>query len=158
MLTDVETVSFEDEFPQKLAPREQFNLRCPDCGDFLRLTASREAGNFFYGCRQWSTTGCKGNHAANKDGSPRGVPANAETRRWRKLAHEFFDRLWSGPTPRMTKNDAYFWMALRLNLSLNQRDRGIGCLDRQQCEWLIEVIKKEFPEYRTAWDMLGESF
>jgi len=156
MDTDIETVSFEDAAPTRLAPRERFDLRCPDCGDFLRLVANR--GSLFYGCRQWRATGCKGNHSANSDGSPRGIPADAETRRWRKLAHETFGRLWTGENPRMTKHDAYFWMALRLNLSLNQRDRGVGCLTRQQCEWLIEAVKREFPEYRTAWDRLGESF
>lgn len=87
------------------------------------------------------------------------MPADAETRKWRTLAHESFDRLWNSTQPRMTRRDAYFWMALRLNLSINQQDRGIGGLNRQQCEWLIEAVKREFPECRNAWDRLSdESF
>lgn len=159
MQSAIEVISIEDASPCRIAPCERFDLRCPDCGDFLRLIHVKAHDTYFYGCRLFVQTGCKGSHTANKDGSPRGVPGNAETRKWRRLAHETFDRLWKEEPCRMTREQAYFWLGLRFNLSLNQRDQGIGGMDARQCERLIELVKQEYPEFRTSWDRLGdESF
>lgn len=159
MANNYEDVGFEEELPVKLAPNERYDLRCPDCGDFLRLFRYKllGEGGLAYGCRRYSDTGCKGNLSANSDGSPRGVPGDAETRRWRRMAHETFDHLWSGKDARMSKDDAYVWLRRRFDLLDGQ---GIGFLDRQRCERLVELVKAEWPEHRTAWDrlLLGNSF
>lgn len=152
-----EDVGFEEEVPVKVAPNERYDLRCPDCGDFLRLTRLKFLGQeaLVYGCRRYPM-GCRGSLSAHKDGSPRGFPADAETRRWRRMAHETFDRLWSGKNAHTTKENAYVWLRRRFDLLEGQ---GIGYLDRQRCEKLIELVKADWPEHRTVWDrLLGNSF
>lgn len=145
----IEEVGFEDA-PPPTRPRERFDLRCPDCGDFLRL---REAGpeKTFYGCRRW-TDGCKGNHAANPDGSPRGIPADGETRKWRREAHVVFDRLWSSSSPVMTRTAAYEWLRGAFNLPENMGH--IGVFTKAQCEELIRLVKERWPQFRDSWDRL----
>ena len=148
-------VGFNDA-PVAHRPRERFDLRCPDCGDFLRL---RDLGpdKLFYGCRRWADTGCKANHGANPDGSPRGIPADAETRKWRTEAHRVFDRLWTAPDPMMTKTAAYEW--LRGAFSLSEANGHIGMFTKDQCVELIRLVKQRWPQYQNVWDrLLGDSF
>lgn len=149
-----EDIGFSDAPAQHL-PEEQFNLQCADCGALMRL----RQGNYgpYYQCVRRSE-GCRGNHSAKPDGSPTGIPANAETRRWRVLAHETFDRIWKGEAAPMTERQAYEWLCWKMGLS---KDEGfIGRFTQTQCEKLIFTVKQEYPEFRNGWDRLlgGDSF
>jgi ssDNA-binding Zn-finger/Zn-ribbon topoisomerase 1 len=64
------------EFPGYVA-----DLACPDCGGILSLKRSKFG--IFYGCSAFLSTGCRGAHSANGDGSPVGIPAEKITRRLR---------------------------------------------------------------------------
>jgi ssDNA-binding Zn-finger/Zn-ribbon topoisomerase 1 len=143
----IEDISLDDA-PVPTKPGERFDLRCPDCGDFLRLR--EPPGRLFYGCRSWPV--CHGAHAANPDGSPTGTPANAETRRWRVLAHETFDRLWRGPKARMSERQAYLWIDRKLGFKPGEG--RIARLTLEQCQRLISLAKEEYPELRSGWDRL----
>lgn len=59
-------------------------LECPDCGADMVLRESEHG--YFYGCTNWSKTGCKGSHSADENGMPFGIPADAHTRKLRKAA------------------------------------------------------------------------
>lgn len=149
----VEVVSFETDPRTRKVPGERFDLRCPDC-EWGVLQLREYRGGFFYSCNRYDL-GCRGSHTAKPDGSPRGVPANAQTRRARRDAHQTFDRIWQGPNAKMDRMAAYEWMQAKLFL---RNWTTISSLTREQCEQLVELVKREFPEYRTAWDRLGESF
>ena len=145
-MADQEDVGFDDIVPMKKLPEERYNLVCPDCGAPMRLRPTGHYGKPFYGCTRWQV-GCRANHQANADGSPVGVPANQETRKWRSLAHETFDRLWEGPEAKMTRHEAYLWLRA-------EGFRTIGQMSVVDCQKLVARLKQVWPEYRTAWDRL----
>lgn len=155
MTTDaIEDVSFSDA-PVAHLPKERFDLPCGDCGARMRLRQGTYGP--YYQCSRRSE-GCSGNHSARADGSPSGVPGNAETRRWRRLAHKTFDRLWNGDGAWLTSEQAYEWLCWKMRLP--KEEGHIGRFTQAQCEQLILLVKQSFPEFRTHWDRLldGDSF
>lgn len=145
-MNGVEDIGFEDIMPDRL-PGERYDLVCPDCSAPMRLRRSPQWTKPYYGCTSWQQ-GCRGNHGANQDGSPVGIPGNQETRKWRSLAHLTFGRLWEGPHPKMSQTEAYEWLRTIVGRS------GIGFLDVAECQTVIEAVKKKYPEYKTSWDRL----
>ncbi len=74
---------------------------------------------------------------------PLGTMANAETRGMRLLAHEAFDPMWRGRNSRLSRDDAYEWMAVVLGVPI--ANAHIGMLDRHQCELLINAVRNYKP-------------
>lgn len=72
-------------------------VSCPDCEGDLVLRRSPERferrKEWIYLCDR-RDQGCRASCGAKADGTLQGIPANAETRRARRLTHEIFDRLW----------------------------------------------------------------
>jgi ssDNA-binding Zn-finger/Zn-ribbon topoisomerase 1 len=92
----------------------------------------------FYGCVRWPD--CKGTHGAHQStGEPLGIPANAETKKARILAHEAFDTLWKNG--KMSRKEAYKWM--QENLSLTKEEAHISRFDKETCERLILAIQEK---------------
>lgn len=150
----IEDVTFETCPIGTGLPGERFDLKCPECGGDLRLRRSKHG--VFYGCINW-TTGCKGSHGAHPDGRPLGSPADAATKKARIQAHRVFDRLWQehgGTPPRMTRAQAYVWM--RRVMKMSDSDAHIGRFTAEQCNRLIELVKKRYPGVQTVWDRLGD--
>jgi len=83
---------------------------------------------------------CTANHCAHPDGSPVGIPANAETRQARRDAHKALKFLqtwccWS-------KDELYEWLAARLKL--DPSDAHVSKFDKAQCE----RVELECRDYR----------
>jgi ssDNA-binding Zn-finger/Zn-ribbon topoisomerase 1 len=58
------------------------DLKCPDCGAEMRLTASQYG--LFYGCVEYHLTGCRGSVTADgRTGQPYGAPVPAPHRKLR---------------------------------------------------------------------------
>jgi ssDNA-binding Zn-finger/Zn-ribbon topoisomerase 1 len=114
-------------------------LPCPECdGRLLRKKAKGDKP--FYGCENWPR--CRGSHGAHPDGSPLGIPADAETKRMRHAAHEVFDSLWKeGP---LTRKGAYVWMRQALGMTVDEAH--IGNFDIATCKRLIKAV----------WEVKGE--
>lgn len=72
----------------------EHKLECGECGSPMVLRRSKFKSGVFYGCSTYPA--CTGTHSAHRSGKPHGVPANQETRRWRRQAHAAFDTMWSG--------------------------------------------------------------
>lgn len=68
--------------------------------------------------------------------TPLGTMADSYTRRLRKKAHHAFDRLWRNG--RMTRSDAYTWLAKRLGIPRDQCH--IGLFDAAQCQRVIDAV------------------
>ncbi len=99
----------------------------------------------FYGCTDWSKTGCKGSHGAHLDGSPKGTPGDSRTRKMRMAAHNAFDPLWRDENPRFeSRGQAYAWMGQALDKSPEQAH--IAMFDIADCVALVEAI----------WTLTGE--
>lgn len=84
-------------------------------------------------------------------GRPVGTLANARLRAMRRKAHESFDQLYR--TGYMSKNDAYFWLAV--NLCVPKARAHIGYLDEYYCEQVIQLSKKELNGWEVRKRMTG---
>ena len=115
---------------------------CRYCGGKVVFTSNSEIYGKEYGngkcylCRN-----CKafvGVHAETL--TPLGTLANAELREWRHKAHNEFDKLWKGETRRMTRYNAYGWLAKKMNLTRNETH--IALFEIEQCKQVIEICQK----------------
>lgn len=64
---------------------------------------------------------------------PLGVPAQASTRRARKLAHDAFDQIWV--EGEMSRRAAYAWLSHAMGLD----PIHIGALDEEQCRRVVHL-------------------
>jgi ssDNA-binding Zn-finger/Zn-ribbon topoisomerase 1 len=103
----------------------------------LRSTSKYRYGNgqkrFFWGCCAYPK--CKGVHGAHPDGTPLGIPANLETKRWRQAAHELFDQLWKSGAH--SREEAY--EELQRRMKMTKEEAHIGRFTKEQC---IELIRQ----------------
>lgn len=117
-------------------------LTCPECGAtmVLRTTTKFQDANGqprkFWGCSRFPA--CRASHGAHADGTPLGIPADAETKAARMAAHEAFD-LATWRSGRMGRNAAYRWLANRLGLT--REECHIGRFDKVQCGRVIELAE-----------------
>lgn len=88
-----------------------------------------KVGNSYVGC-----------HAGTK--RPVGTLADTQTRAMRKRANAAFDPIWR--TGRMTRREAYMWLAHELGLSAEQAH--IAMSDAAQCIQIIDVCKRRNEE------------
>lgn len=70
---------------------------------------------------------------------PLGTLANDELRNARKQAHNEFDKLWKGQTRKMTRYNAYGWLAKEMNLK--RKDTHIALFEVEQCKKVVELLK-----------------
>lgn len=116
-------------------------LDCPDCGAPMKHITG--PFGLFYGCSERRKTGCKGSHGANPDGSPKGIPGDARTRKMRMAAHRVFDPLWKGDEPVfMSQMEAYSWM--QGIMGMTKHDGHIGRFGIDECKQLVEHIWAAF--------------
>ena len=111
---------------------------CPEleCDGTLVLKDSKHG--LFYGCNRYPA--CRASHGAHPDGSPLGIPANAETKKMRIAAHKAFDQLWKGPgPPHFTRNKSYKWLQKQMNLTKDECH--IACFDIPACQRVVELCK-----------------
>ncbi len=113
-------------------------MRCPECGAEMVLRMSKRFSHKngearrFYGCTRWPE--CNGTHGAHPDGRPLGIPADAETKRMRQLAHSALDNAYKDtPRPRRYKK-------LQELMGLSEEDAHIAKFDIGQCKKLIAIL------------------
>lgn len=113
---------------------------CPECGApmILRTTTKYAYPNGdprkFYGCTRYPD--CKGTRPAHPDGTPYGIPGDAETKAARKRAHQAFDPLWQSGT--YTRTEAYYWLAQQLG----QDSIHISECDVEMCEAIVALCEQ----------------
>lgn len=74
--------------------------------------------------------------------------ANAELRKWKKATHSIFDVLWK--ERRMTRNQAYEWLADKLKIK--REDCHIGMFDEDMCKRAIEFTKFKLSGQLKLWE------
>jgi len=111
------------------------SIKCGECGAPMEL---RYTNKFkfkdgkprpFWGCSRFPE--CKGTHGAHPDGTPLGIPANAETKKWRRKAHESFDQ-WTEDCG-LTRPQAYIKLAEHFNVG----EIHIGEMGIEACKHVI---------------------
>lgn len=138
-------ISFDDLPPR--FPKARTDLKCGDCGAPMEIRPSKFG--CFYGCSRWPE--CKGTHSAAKDGTPRGTPANKETRNARTQAHCVFDQVWKKRF--LSRREAYRW--IREQMDLSHTEAHIGQFSLEQCEQLIRLVYKAWPQLHTRYSRLA---
>lgn len=110
---------------------------CPYCDNPAELKDSSVIYGKSYGLVYicFSCNAYVGTHR-NTD-RPLGTLANQELRKLRKECHNLFDRLWL--TKKMTRHEAYKWLAKQLGLDVEQCH--IGMFDVEQCKKVKEIVK-----------------
>ena len=114
---------------------------CQYCGRRAEYVDSEEIYGRSYGmiyfCRQCDA------YVGVHEGTdrPLGRLANAELRRWKKLAHSHFDPIWRHGRFKGRRNDAYAWLAERMGLPKNKTH--IGMFDVPQCVRVVEIMENE---------------
>lgn len=139
-----EDIDFEDYGPQ--FPKAVTNLICADCGARMEVRASKYGA--FYGCVRWPE--CNGTHGAHPDGSPLGTPADKATREARIKAHFVFDQVWKNQY--LLRRQAYQWM--REQMGLSHSKAHIGRFSKEQCERLIGLVYKKWPNLHTRYSRI----
>jgi len=118
---------------------ERHDLKCPECGERMVLRSSKFG--LFYGCSRYPK--CRAAHGANADGSPLGVPADAETRAVRHAAHEALDAIWGlvlrGNGRASARREAYRW--LRHTMGMRAENCHIASFDKETCERVVMLCK-----------------
>jgi len=111
----------------------EYILECPDCGAEMRLV-NTSVGRF-YGCVTYPE--CRGACSCKPDGSPAGIPGDAETRAARVEAHEWFDVLWK--SGRFTRSAAYGMLQKFMHMTSD--DCHMGRFNKHQCEQVMIFSK-----------------
>lgn len=114
---------------------------CPYCGRRAKYVDSKVIYGTSYGmvylCRQ-----CDAYVGVHKGtDNPLGRLANAELRRWKKLAHAYFDPIWKYGRFKHRRNDAYAWLSQQMGLP--KSDTHIGMFDVPQCQRVVAIMENE---------------
>lgn len=133
------------------------DLVCADCGAPLELRLGRYGR--FYGCTRYEAAGCKGGVSAYDDGSPKGWPGDAETRRARK---QLVDRLEETSLYITERGEEPGPMGHRFRYRTICEVAGrepaqglkVGELGKEACERAIEALGILEKPQRTRWDHL----
>lgn len=115
-------------------------INCP-CGS---VATYHETSTHVYGKDLGPVYSCEcgslvGVHRGTK--KPLGVPADANTRKARKRAHDAFDQLWkkhkSGYSRTRKRVKAYRWLAGKMGIA--EHDCHIGNFDYDTCQRVIDI-------------------
>lgn len=107
-----------------------FDLKCGDCGKLMVFRTSQYG--YFYGCSQWPF--CRGTLSARTDGSPKGIPGNAATRKLRKT---LVDLIRAGHVSSSTVYDTF--------------EKSISYLNLEECRQILQKIGHYRP---SIWERL----
>ena len=73
--------------------------------------------------------------------TPLGRLANAELRKWKKLAHAYFDPIWQHGRFKKRRGDAYKWLSEQMKLPVSETH--IGMFDVEQCRQVVSIMENE---------------
>jgi ssDNA-binding Zn-finger/Zn-ribbon topoisomerase 1 len=131
-------------------------LDCPECGGEMVLRESHKYNRPFYGCINFPS--CRATHGAHPDGKPLGIPADAETKRWRIAAHNALDPLWGRDEENLHaqirkryRNAVYSWLGERLGIENIKEHCHIGLFGIERCQQVIAVCQGANRQNILAW-------
>lgn len=119
---------------------------CRYCGNSVVFTSNAEIYGREYGngkcflCRNCGAF--IGVHTETL--TPLGTLANEELIKWRKKAHNEFDKLWKGKTREMTRYNAYGWLSKQMNLTRDETH--IALFEIEQCKEVLKLLNNRLLE------------
>jgi hypothetical protein len=92
----------------------------------------------YVGCHKKGVTFLMNKRQVRSDGTiPLGRLANAQLRKAKSAAHAAFDPLWK--SGRMTRREAYAWLATTLGISSD--NCHIGMMDADACQAVVSAVE-----------------
>ena len=146
-------------------------ISCPDCGGLMYLTdkpSTWDGGSrVIYLCEN-RPNGCRGLMSAHPDGRPCGTPADAETRRARRIVHDqAFDRLWQNAPAMYSEGDsgrpsdaalrriakvrAYKWLSEKAGIPFEKCHMSMMDIEQLRLVWRTIRDHNPTPESIRAW-------
>lgn len=89
----------------------------------------------FWGCRNFPE--CKGTHGAHPDGTPMGIPADEETKKWRVKAHDVLTDI--ANKYGLSRNEQYSMIQGLMHMSPSEAH--ISNFNTEQCQKLIRLLQ-----------------
>lgn len=122
-------------------PKARF-IRCPLHKE--RMVLDEGTFGHFYICPVFY---CDMRVGAHPDGTPKGKPADEETRKARIEAHTWFDRFYNRALHKsdtLTRDEAYAFLAAAMGIK--KKDCHIANFNRDECARVVEICKpSRFP-------------
>ena len=116
-------------------------VTCPYCGRLATYVDSEVVYGRSYGMI-YLCSPCDAYVGVHKrTNTPLGRLANAELRKWKKLAHAYFDPLWQFGRLKGRRGDAYKWLAEKMKLHISETH--IGLFDVAQCQQVVSIMENE---------------
>ena len=119
---------------------------CPHCGGTVIYTSNSKIYGKEYGSgRCYMCTNCDsyvGTHPKPNQKEPLGYLSNKEMRELKKKAHSLFDPLWRGKNKKMTRSEAYDWLAK--SMDIEKEDCHFGHFWVPELKKAIQILENEY--------------
>lgn len=117
-------------------------VKCPYCGCAAEFVPDKEVyggksyGHYIYLCRPCDA------YVACQPGTnlPLGTLADSDLRGWRNMAHRYFDPMWKGHNPPMSRAKAYRWLSRKMNLPGEKTH--IAMFNKEQCRQVRVIVQE----------------
>lgn len=134
-----------EEYDERVGPQRE--VSCPDCTAPMRLKESKYG--WFYGCTEFSSTGCKGTVKATPSGMLAAIPAPQRTRFLRGEIMRRIDALVAAGT--VVEKDRGRFVRDLTEKTLGGRFQGVGSFNEHEALKVLEALIDKNP---TQWDVL----
>lgn len=129
------------------------DLKCADCGRPMVLSNKPDhwvgPSRYIYLCQGWPE--CRGKLTAHPDGTPHGIPANAQTREARRMLHILFDPLWQRASFRKAaRTNAYSWLSAMTGIPEDKCH--IGMMSLEELHLSHNAITQHQPTPASIWE------
>lgn len=128
-------------------------IPCPDCSGEMHLQKKphswRGGSDWVYLCENYPQ--CRGLMSAHPNGKPLGKPADAYTRRARRMVHRIFDPLWLNAPERCARRRAYQWLALHMGIPEKECHISMMNIEQLRHAWRTIVKEKPTPKIIREW-------
>lgn len=134
----------EDRQLSKTKYREERKIRirppqpffCPQCGNLMTRRRSYFQNGWWWGCVSFPV--CTVTAAEHADGTLMSLPADADTKTLRTVAHRLCEKIWGEwHSIECKKLEQYEW------LSKHTSTGHIGYLEREELECLVEKLREK---------------
>lgn len=125
---------------------------CIECGTASQLVTGRAiypGHPQLHDKRYWQCPKCSAYCGCHPGSTvPLGHPAGQKTREARAFAHGAFDALWRAPGARMSRSEAYAWLADEMGLPADKCH--IGMMTEQQAHYVASLAERK--NFNTLFD------
>ena len=118
----------------------EYDINCPLCGS--KMVLKKSGYGYFYGCTEYTQTGCKSTIGAKRNGTPVKIPESFQEKEAKLQAKKQLELL--SNSGKIEKRQILTWICEVLQCS--RKDAHVAKFSIQQCNTLIQSIKAKLNE------------